>query len=166
MTAAIISVLLGLLTALVEVQPVTFPYISFMGIIMSNHSYINLTLVGNDASSSVQCHTAQHHNRGSWYFPSGPKVTQGEITNGIFQIRGVNRADLRRGGSSVTSGIYHCEVGTNAIFVGLFTSGGQHMFGLSISVRVAYKGALFSIGTSCSKRKSLGYLASRMIWIG
>ena len=45
-----------LLSALVEVHSQTVPYVSFMGINLSNHSYVNLTLVGDavDGSDSVQ----------------------------------------------------------------------------------------------------------------
>ena len=43
-----------------KVQSQTIPYISFM---VLNHSYINLTLVGDeeDGSDSVQCHTDLSH---------------------------------------------------------------------------------------------------------
>jgi len=53
------SVLLCLLSALVEVHSQTVPYISFMGTNLPNHSYVNLTLVGDamDGSDSVHCHT-------------------------------------------------------------------------------------------------------------
>ena len=147
------SVLLCLLTALVEVQSVIFPFISFMGTNMSNHSYINLTLVGNDTSSSVQCHTADHHSHRWWYFPNEKIVTTGAILNGLFQIHKAKRVDLHREGSFVTNGVYRCVVDTSAtdketIFVGLYASGGQYMLGLSIGVKMS----VFNIGTSCSNK--------------
>ena len=64
MTVALLF-LLGLLCwPLVNSQ--TFPYVSFMGQTLANHSYVNLSLVGSDSSdrndyysdsNSVQCHT-------------------------------------------------------------------------------------------------------------
>lgn len=140
MKATVMLVLLCLLTALVEVQSVMFPFISFMGTNMSNHSYINLTLVGSDTSSSVQCHTADHHSRTWWYFPNENIVATGVVENGFFQIRKAKQVDLRRRGSSVTNGVYRCVVDTSAtyktIFVGLYASGGKYMLGLSIGVSV------------------------------
>ena len=141
MKATVMSVLLCLLTVLVEAQSVTYPFMSFMGTNISNHSFINFTLVGNDASSSVQCHTAQRHNRGWWHFPHGPLVTTQAVYDGLFQICEAKRCDLRRRGSSVTNGVYRCVVDTSAtdmetIFVGLYASGGQYILGLSIYVSV------------------------------
>ena len=51
-----------LLWSLVEVQSQTeYPYISFRGTTLSNHSYVDLSQVGDDRSGSdsdtVQCHT-------------------------------------------------------------------------------------------------------------
>ena len=51
------SVLLCLLSALVEVHSKTVPYVSFMGTNLTNHSYVDLTLVGRvlKGNDSVQC---------------------------------------------------------------------------------------------------------------
>ena len=55
--------LLSLLWSLVEVHSQTFPYISFNGTTLVSHSYVDLSLVGNDTrvpgsgSESVQCIT-------------------------------------------------------------------------------------------------------------
>ena len=51
--------LLCLLSALVEVHSQTVPFVSFMGTSLTNHSYMNITLVGNirDGYDSVQCHS-------------------------------------------------------------------------------------------------------------
>jgi len=78
------SVLLCLLSALVEVHCQTVPYVSFMGTNLSNHSYVDLTLVGRalDSSNIVQCYTdlitccstAQGSHRGDWYFPNGDRL--------------------------------------------------------------------------------------------
>ena len=74
--------LLLLLWSLVEVHSQqTFPYVSFVSQTLANHSYVDLSEVGNDGSGSdtVQCHTdlstccasAQGIHRGDWYFPDG-----------------------------------------------------------------------------------------------
>ena len=74
-------VLLGLFWSLVYCQ--TFPYVFFMSQTLANHSYVDLSAVGNDlsgsGSDSVQCHTdlesccsgGQGFHRGDWYFPNG-----------------------------------------------------------------------------------------------
>ena len=76
--------LLSLLWSLVEVHSQTFPYVSFNGQTLANHSYVDLSLVGNDGSGSdsVQCHTDlstccssnQGPHRGDWYFPNGTRL--------------------------------------------------------------------------------------------
>ena len=53
--------LLCLLWSLVEVQSQTVPYVTFLGNPLSNHSYVDLSQVGNNwfgnDSDTVQCHT-------------------------------------------------------------------------------------------------------------
>ena len=81
MKVTVTSVLLCLLSALVEVHSQTAPYVSFMGTNLLNHSYVDLTLVGDalDGIDSVQCHTdlstcctgAQGDDCGDWYFSDG-----------------------------------------------------------------------------------------------
>ena len=53
------SLLLLFLLSLVEVHCQTFPYVSFMGQTLVNHSYVDLSTVGSasDNSDSVVCHT-------------------------------------------------------------------------------------------------------------
>ena len=74
--------LLLLLWSLVEVHSQqTFPYVSFMSQTLANHSYVDISQVGNDGSGSdsVQCITdlatccsgGQGIHRGDWYFPDG-----------------------------------------------------------------------------------------------
>ena len=56
--------LLSLLWSLVEVSSQqTFPNVSFMGQTLANHSYVDLSLVGEDVwgSDSVKCHTDLAH---------------------------------------------------------------------------------------------------------
>ena len=86
--------LLSLLWSLVEVHSQTFPYVSFSGQTLANHSYVDFSLVGSDdsGSDSVQCHTdmstccssAQGPHRGDWYFPNGTRLPFAG-NGGIFQ---------------------------------------------------------------------------------
>ena len=80
--AVAVLVLLGFFWSLVYCQ--TFPYVSFMSQTLANHSYVDLSLVGNDGigSDSVQCHTDLNtccsindgSHRGDWYFPNGTRL--------------------------------------------------------------------------------------------
>ena len=56
---AVLLVVCLLLWSLVEVHSQTAPYVSFMGEILPNHAFVDLSLVGNanDGSDSIQCHT-------------------------------------------------------------------------------------------------------------
>ena len=144
MKATVMSVLLCLLSALVEVHSQTVPYVSFMGTNLTNHSYVNLTLVGNlgNGSDSVQCHTDlstccsrdQGADRGDWYFPNGMRLKFNEKGNDIYEHREAQRVNLRRRNDRDMSGIYCCTVETNAVhndsgwetvYAGLYTSGGE-----------------------------------------
>ena len=136
------EVLLCLLSALVEVHPQIVPYINFMGTNLSNHSYVNLNLVGENRNG-VQCHTdlitCCHTNvgpdRGDWYFPNGERLNFSRNTqNGTFVVRFRQRVNVHRRGSQKISGLYRCEIETNAVnnksgnetlYAGLYTNGGQ-----------------------------------------
>ena len=143
--------LLCLLSALVEVHSQTVPYVSFMGTNLPNHSYVDLTLVGNalNGSDSVQCHTdlstccntAGGGDFGDWFFPSGTVLPFPNAAHNIFEARQMSqRVDLRhRGTGGATSGIYRCAIETNAVrsdnssdattreavYAGLYASGGE-----------------------------------------
>ena len=144
---AVCSLLLCLLSTLVEVHSQTVPYVSFMGKNLTNHSYVDLTLVGAavDGSDSVQCHTdlstccsnaAAGPDRGDWYFPNGTQLPVPPVTMSfsIIERRKAQRVELhQRGRSDVTSGIYRCTIETNAVhndsgretvYAGLYASGG------------------------------------------
>ena len=138
------SVLLCLLSALVEVHSQTVPYVSFMGTNLPNHSYVDLTLVGrpDDGGDSVECHTdldtccsaAWGADRGDWYFPNGDSLGFSNGPDDIYKHRGAQRVDLRRRNNGDTSGIYRCDIETNAVndedgretvYMGLYASGGE-----------------------------------------
>ena len=137
-----------------EVCSQTFPYVSFMGQTLANHSYVDLSLVGDNrsGSDSVQCHTdlttccsgAQGTHRGDWYFPNGTRLP---FAGGgdIIESRVAQRVDLRRSNSATSPvGIYRCNIPTVAVhddngydsikdtvYVGLYTSNGG-MFYISL----------------------------------
>ena len=138
--------LLSLLWSLVEVHSQTeYPYVSFMGENLSNNSYVDLTLVGEDdgdPGNTVRCHTdlhtccglAQGGHRGDWYFPDGDRLEMSDI----YVTNGSQRIILnRRNDANSPSGIFRCEIPTVAIQddddvlvretvnVGLYASGGE-----------------------------------------
>ena len=100
----------------------TFPYISFRGTTLANHSFVNLSLVGDDTSGSnyVQCHTdlstccsvSQGIHRGDWYFPDGTRLP---FSGDVYEARGAQRVHLRRTTTENQSGIYRCHIGTVAV---------------------------------------------------
>ena len=117
----------------------TFPYVSFMGQALANHSYVDLNLVGS-GSDSVQCHTdlntccsgAQGSHRGDWYFPNGTRL---QFEGDIREHRVAQRVDLRRlNNANGPSGIYYCDISTVAahdtsvrdrVYTGLYATGGS-----------------------------------------
>ena len=134
-----------LVSFLVEVNSQTFPFVSFMGQTLANHSYVDLSLVGDDVSGndSVQCHTdlstccssPQGPHRGDWYFPDGTRLYY--YYYNIFEQRLAQRVDLRRRNSATSPvGIYRCDIPTEAVhnnsdssvratvYMGLYTASG------------------------------------------
>ena len=134
----------------------TFPYVSFLGQTLANHSYVDLSLVGDYVSGSdnVQCHTdlstccsrGQGPHRGDWYSPgSTDRLPFPKEDGDIFEERTAQRVDLRRRNSATSPvGIYRCEIPTEAlhdddyyysmgvratVYMGLYTdSGGMTFF--------------------------------------
>ena len=138
-----------LLLFLVDVRcQQTFPYVSFMGQTLANHSYVDLSLVGQDGSGSdnVQCHTDlltccsrdQGSHRGDWYSPDSTRLEFSDGGDDIFEQRTDQRVDLRRRNSATSPvGIYRCDIPTEAVhddddisvrdapvYVGLYTASG------------------------------------------
>ena len=130
------------LLLVVEVQCQTFPYVSFMAQTLANHSYVDISQVGNDVSGSdsVQCHTdlntccsgSQGPHRGDWYFPNGDRVPFPDDSD-IVESRQAERVDLRRNSGTEPTGIYRCDIPTDAlndngmretVYGGLYTSDG------------------------------------------
>ena len=137
--------LLSLLWSLVEVSSQqTFPYVSFMGQTLANHSYVDLSLVGDDyfGSYGIQCRTdlntccssTDGNHRGDWYFPNGTRLP---FSGNVYEARRDQRVDLRHSNSATSpAGIYHCDIPTIAahddddisvrdtVYVGLYTASG------------------------------------------
>ena len=141
MALAVIFVFISLFWSLVNSH--TSPYLSFMGQTVSNHSYVNLTLVGrpdwSQGGHSVQCHTnlptccsgAEGPYRGNWYFPNGTRLPLPNGDTAVFASRLAQRVDLRRNFGDVPtgiSGIYRCDIPImednpvkKSVFVGLYS---------------------------------------------
>ena len=127
-----------------------YPYVSFMGEILPNHAYVNLSLVGSSDSNSVQCHTdldtccrvSYGIHLGDWNPPDSeqrlPFMTVASAD--IYEFRGAQRVDLRRrNNADMPSGICRCDIPTNAVhdddnitvresvYVGLYASGGIYV---------------------------------------
>ena len=149
-----IILLLSLLCSLVEVHSQTeYPYVSFMGVNLPNHAYVDLTTMGNDGSDSgntVKCHTDLETccsgywgiHRGYWYFPDGTRALAVGGGGDIYITRGHQVLTLRRRNDATSpSGIYQCDIETVAVndndaniitgetvYVGLYPpSGGNHL---------------------------------------
>ena len=146
---------LSLLLSLVEEVHCqqTFPYVSFMDQTLANHSYVNLSTVGNDdlpyyiyyddeyQGDNVLCVTdlgsccsgRQGPFRGDWYFPSGERV---QFSGTISEGRAAQLVAIRRTTATEPNGIYRCDIATNAVhdvtdisvrdtvYVGLYTGDG------------------------------------------
>ena len=147
------AVLCVLLWSLVEVhsQP-TAPYVSFMGNNLPNHAYVDLTEVGTDGSDpgdnivrcitdlNTCCGNGQGAHRGDWYFPNETRLRVAGMGDSIYEFRGAQLVTLRRRHNAMEpSGIYRCDIPTNAVhhdsdlsvretvYVGLYLpSGGIH----------------------------------------
>ena len=130
-------IVLSLFWSLVHSQ--TFPYVSFMGQTLANHSYVNLSTVGSDydGSDSVQCHTDLSTccsgiwgpHRGDWYFPDGPRLPFAGRSVPIYEGRGAQRVAIRRTTATGPTGIYRCDINSedsvrDSVYVGLYTSSG------------------------------------------
>ena len=120
--------LLCLLWSLVTVHSQTAPYVRFMGDILPNHAYVDLTTVGENISDSsgdtVRCHTdlttcctsSQGDHRGDWYFPDGNALAKDAGGGDIYISHGDQVIHIRRRNNAMSpSGIYRCEIPTIAV---------------------------------------------------
>ena len=132
MCGAAVSVLLFLIWSLVEVHSQTAPYLTFMGETLLNHSYVNLSALGelDNVDDHVVCHTdltsccggPGFNDRGFWYSPAGTELPgaaggSGAATNPIVLMRDILLVRLIRGTGpgDVPSGLYRCIIETNTV---------------------------------------------------
>ena len=135
----LLCVLLCFHWSLVEVQSqAEYPYVSFRGNNLSNHSYVDLSQVGDDRTGSdsdtVQCHTDLQTccridygpPRGDWFSP-GSEIRLPFYTEYIYDYIYGMHSDIyedrqyrvvhirRRNNPTGPSGIYRCVIPTNAV---------------------------------------------------
>ena len=135
------------LLAGLEIDCQAFPRLSFGdNMAVPNHGYVDLGMVETSYTTSVQCHTNLSTccrsdfgiHRGQWYFPDGAPLQNSSGDGDIYEFGANMRHDLRRRNSATSpTGIYHCEIPTNAVhidtdisvreavYVGLYTSEGK-----------------------------------------
>ena len=121
----LVSLLWGLVSV---VHSQTVPYVSFMGVNLPNHSYVDLTTVGKDINNpgnTVRCHSDLGtcctrdvgDHRGSWFFPDGdtlPFFAQDD--DDIVMDREPQVVHIRRRNDATSpSGIYRCDIETVAV---------------------------------------------------
>ena len=155
--SVLLSVLLflfHLLWCVVEVHSQTAPYVTFMGEILPNNSYVDLSLVGqggnatHDSGREIVCHTdldtccSGSDGHGDWFFPHGFRLyaaTSNRNRRPIAIRRLHKRVRLERVpgiSGSILPGIYWCSIETVAVsgeggtgkervYVGLYESGGR-----------------------------------------
>ena len=140
-----------------------------MGQALADHSYVDLSLVGNDhtgGSNIVLCHTdlstccrgTDGPHRGDWYFPSGDRLPFPD-GSAIFESRTAQRVDIRCiNNANGPTGIYRCDIPTNAInhptdryvrasvYMGLYTStGGELLYIAVLDNKTVYVGLYTSL---------------------
>lgn len=147
---ATIWTMMCLLWCVTEVHSQTVPYVTFRGENLPNHSYVDLSLepgaVDQGDPIHVICYTdlafccsgPQRPYSGDWYFPN---ITRLPFSGDIYQHPGQKRVDLiyHRNSNNFVSGIYRCDIETNAVhsndytssdretvYAGLYTSGGEY----------------------------------------
>ena len=128
-SSSLLVLLLLFLLSLVNVQcQQTFPYVSFglTGQRLADHSYVDLSTVrsASDNSDSVVCHTDLSTccsgpyglHRGDWYFPDGTVLPFIGNSVPIGLGRSAQSAIIRRTTATGPTGIYRCDIPTNAVY--------------------------------------------------
>ena len=176
MKMASVVFMLSLFLSLVHCQQ-TFPYVSFMGQTLANHSYVDLSTVGNadDNSDSVVCHTdldtccsgAQGIHRGTWSFPDGTRLPFSGPSVPISLGRAARIAVIRRTSGTGPTGIYRCDIQTIAVhddsdnsvrdtvYVGLYTGSGGIMYCTfcPIIIHRVFKNLIFLFHRRCDNTR-------------
>ena len=131
-------------------QSQEFPHVTFMGNVLMNHSYVNLSLVGR--SDNVSCRTthgtccsmAQGIHRGDWFFPNGTRLKFSYNGGDIYQAREAQRASLLRRNNGNISGIYYCNITISGgsdpiigiIYIGLYDEHGKFMLLITAPITI------------------------------
>ena len=160
-----LALLLFLLWSLVEVHSQTAPNLTFMGEILPDHSYVDLSALGELANESdhVVCHTDLTSccggdgfpDRGYWFFPNGtvlpgaagtgaatnPIVLRRDIQSTVRLIRGTGPGD-------VPSGLYRCIIETNAVNGPYYSP--DDIIGETLYVGVYSTGGMYTVHTTDS----------------
>ena len=150
----VVLFLFHLLWCVVEVHSQTVPYLTFMGEILPNNSYVDLSLVGqggnatHDSGREIVCHTdldtccSGSDGHGDWFTPSNFELreTTSNRNRRPIAMRSLHkRVRLERVpgiSGPIPSGIYRCAIETVAVsdeggtgrervYVGLYESGGM-----------------------------------------
>ena len=122
-------------------QQQEFPYLTFMGTTLANHSYIDINQLGVEDTNELHCITnletcCQGPHRASWRSTSGIALPLSpEDGDPLYGDRGSQRVSLGRSGPATlaTPGIYHCNtriaVGADVqrvrVYVGAYVNGGR-----------------------------------------
>ena len=140
--------LFHLLWCVVEVHSQTAPYLTFMGEILPNNSYVDLSLVGqggnatHDSGREIVCHTdldtccSGSDGHGNWFLPQNtPAVDRPGRSIVMKKLHKRVRLERVPGTSSpMPPGIYRCSIetvavsgedgtGRESVYVGLYESG-------------------------------------------
>ena len=141
----VLCAIVFLLWSSVDVNTQTAPYITFMGAILPNNSYVDISRVGNPDSGGegVQCHTDlttcdQGMDCGDWYAPNGDKLafSRSGILNSTFERHESQKVTLyhifRVLPSDHQSGMYRCDIAVNGsgrgtVYIGIYETGGTEI---------------------------------------
>ena len=113
------------------------PYLQLRGQNLTNHSYVQLSRVSNELSSSLQCRTdltkccsnAEGSFRGDWYFPNGTRLSISK-EHGFYEDRGGQIVNLYRNTQATSpTGIFYCKIpydnnnpSNETLYVGLYNT--------------------------------------------
>ena len=151
-------ILFSVFWCLVAVHSQTeYPYVSFMGVNLTNHSYVDLTAVGENKSASgntLRCNTnlitccsnEEGEHRGGWCSPDGQRLSFFTSSDDIVMDRELQVVHLvRRNNATIPSGIYRCDIETVAfhhgfigetVYVGLYPPSEGNIISASMLILV------------------------------
>lgn len=111
-----------------QLQTRDVPYVHFMGVNLTNHSYVDVNNISNnEMEGSLECrtdlqtccHQSDGGDSGDWFAPNGVVLPRGFIDpTGLYFNRRSQSLKILYGrimGHTPVSGIYQCTVETNAV---------------------------------------------------